>query len=465
MRFFACAPFFGADGRWMGAICCCDPEPRAEVGMAHQQTLEYFAEQALREVEEMIPDLPLVPPKDPTAGQWRTLARGSRRISIGDDWAPGAHHLERQPHGSLLMPSKSEGGYDSGRHTLLGASSSCQESTSRSSLLSSFSSSNCGAGGGSSFSTAVTAVGSSCGAAVASGRAARLSLSGDDALSQLRLGAVLGAGNFGRVYMGTYHGAPVAVKALDTVTQRDPQSGAALEAELSAALSHPNIVRTLAWHEANGQTWLVLDYADKGTLQAAVDSGAMRGPGGSGGSVNLLRALATTREVASGMAYLHALGILHCDLTASNVLLSSRAASDTDARGFVAQISDFGLSLVLEEGHESVTASDHGAATAMAPEVLSQRLVSKAADVYSFGVLLWQICTGEQPWRGMTRATLLHAVCVERRRLEFGPASDVPECLQLLAAACMAHDPSDRPTFRDILEILQPLGQLFPGSA
>jgi hypothetical protein len=91
-----------------------------------------------------------------------------------------------------------QGGYDSGRHTLLGASSSCQESTSRSSLLSSFSSSNCGAGGGSSFSTAVTAVGSSCGAAVASGRAARLSLSGDDALSQLRLGAVLGAGNFGR---------------------------------------------------------------------------------------------------------------------------------------------------------------------------------------------------------------------------------------------------------------------------
>jgi hypothetical protein len=191
---------------------------------------------------------------------------------------------------------------------------------------------------------------------------------------------------------------------------------------------------------------------------------------------------------------------------------------------------DFGLSLVLEEGQESVTASDHGAATAMAPEVLSQRLVSKAADVYSFGVLLWQvgrgtrrlrarlgsaaqhrphgrtsrmrgcdwraqggaklqtlfcqcsgharsparhscsadvtqsslpiapfagaiaiapapcskapclrlrycptfqICTGEQPWRGMTRATLLHAVCVERRRLEFGPASDVPECLQV----------------------------------
>jgi hypothetical protein len=53
--------------------------------------------------------------------------------------------------------------------------------------------------------------------------------------------------------MGTYHGAPVAVKALDTVTQRDSQSGVALEAELSAALSHPNIVRTLAWHEANGQ--------------------------------------------------------------------------------------------------------------------------------------------------------------------------------------------------------------------
>ncbi|KIZ04238.1 hypothetical protein MNEG_3718 [Monoraphidium neglectum] len=522
IRFFACAPFFDDNGLWMGAICCCDPEPRAEVGMAHQQALEYFAEQALREVEEQL--LPSAAPAAPRAplGQLgrqpraaparggrrhsisenrasvapvplggrrfsfgEDLSRGSRRMSFGEDCARCAaarrpyiceewaqYEQEGDNRASSSFSLRSEAAFDSWRLGLPGGPGLCLDSASRRSSFSSY---------GCSSSSAAVAAALGCGAAVAGSssgaagaRAARtprrLSLSGDDAVAQLRLGAVLGAGTFGRVYMGTYHGAPVAVKALDTVTQRDSQSGVALEAELSAALSHPNIVRTLAWHEANGQTWLVLDYADKGTLQAAVDGGAMRGTGGKDrggapGGFDLLPVLSTAREIASGMAYLHALGILHCDLTASNVLLSGRAASDTDARGFVAQISDFGLSLVLEEGQESVTASDHGAATAMAPEVLSQRLVSKAADVYSFGVLLWQICTGEQPWRGMTRATLLHAVCVERRRLEFGPASDVPECLQLLAAACMAHDPCDRPTFGDILDILQPLGQLFPGGA
>lgn len=271
----------------------------------------------------------------------------------------------------------------------------------------------------------------------------------------LKLGATLGAGNFARVHIGSYFGTQVAVKVVNAAERRSTATGAPLEAELSAALSHPNVVRTLAWSEsAGGETMMVMDFADGGSLQEAIETGRLRD---AGGQPNLLAVLATARDVASAMAYLHSLGVVHGDLTAGNCMLVSRQPSKRDPRGFSALVGDFGLSVALPPGAASAEVDCIGAVFAMAPEVLQRQTVSRAADVWSFGVLLWQLCVGARPWRGASAAAVIHAVCVERAGLEFEAHPHVPECLQLLASACMARDPSQRPSFEDILDILQPL--------
>jgi serine/threonine protein kinase len=251
------------------------------------------------------------------------------------------------------------------------------------------------------------------------------------------------------VQLGSYYGAPVAVKVVNV-------SEAQSEARLGASLHHPNVVRTLTWRQlAGGETLIVMEHCDEGTLADAIEAGRLRD---ADGQPNLLALLATARDVASGMAFVHGAGVVHGDLTAANVMLSGHGSgTGGGGRGFVAKVSDFGLSAALPHGASEVTVQAHGAAYAMAPEVLSRRAASKAADVWSFGVLLWQLCVGTQPWGGAGPATVIASVCVDRAGLGFEPDCGVPECLQLLASACMAWEPSERPTFEDILDILEPL--------
>jgi serine/threonine protein kinase len=132
--------------------------------------------------------------------------------------------------------------------------------------------------------------------------------------------------------------------------------------------------------------------------------------------------VATMREIAAAMAYLHAQGILHGDLTGANVLLSSGlagggggggAAPGADSgdansgpaaaggRGFVAKVGDFGFARVLGGGGDaSVSTGTYGTVTHCPPELLTTGRLSKAADVYAFGVLCWECYTGRRPWEG-----------------------------------------------------------------
>jgi serine/threonine protein kinase len=142
--------------------------------------------------------------------------------------------------------------------------------------------------------------------------------------------------------------------------------------------------------------------------------------------------LATAREVAAAMAYLHANGVAHGDLTAANVLLAPDVPSGRDARGFSARVADLGLAQPLPLGADAgADAPQHGAVFAMAPEVLSRMRVSRAADVWSFGVLMWQLCAGATPWGDAPAVAVVHAVCIEGAALEFEEDSCVPECLQV----------------------------------
>lgn len=159
-----------------------------------------------------------------------------------------------------------------------------------------------------------------------------------------------------------------------------------------------------------GQTWMVLEYCDRGCLQDAVDRGfLLEGPAG---PVSTLKLLATAAEIAAGMLHLHSQGIVHGDLSGFNVLLSSADPSAAvGQRGFVAKVADFGLSRTLTHGSKVVTKT-YETITHMPPEMLEHGICSKAADVYSFGVLLFQMAASSRAWAGLSHQAVVQAVCV-----------------------------------------------------
>eukprot|EP00879_Flechtneria_rotunda_P001352 GHRR01001502.1.p1 GENE.GHRR01001502.1~~GHRR01001502.1.p1 ORF type:complete len:1180 (+),score=462.14 GHRR01001502.1:255-3794(+) len=212
-----------------------------------------------------------------------------------------------------------------------------------------------------------------------------------------------------------------------------------------------------------GQTWMVMEFCDKGCLQDAVERGWLRETRSCvSGEINLMAVLATAAEIASGMALLHDAGIIHGDLSAFNVMLSSQdAAASVGGRGFVAKVADFGLARTLNHTSKVVTKT-YGTITHMPPETLEHGLASKAADVYSFGVLLWQMVTGSRAWAGMSHMAVVDVVCCKRLQLQF--PEDAPEAFVLLGQACMAYDPAERPSFRDILDILEPINSMITNS-
>jgi PAS domain-containing protein len=276
----------------------------------------------------------------------------------------------------------------------------------------------------------------------------------------VQLGPLLGKGSYGRVYRAMWNGAPVAVKVIETPCDKGPDDEpvAMFEADKGAGLSHPNIVQTFKSSssisktegKAYQETWLLLEFCDRGSLQDAMDRGAFRAVrlGASESKADLEAIIATAREVAAGMAYLHADSILHGDLTAGNILLVS---SPRDRRQFSAKIADFGLSRVMVE--TSVSTGSYGTVTHMPPELLTTGRLSRSADTYAFGVLLWEMYSGQRPWAGMLQMQIIFNITVQKKQLEF-PA-DTPANFKCLAARCMSSEPAERPTFVEILDILR----------
>lgn len=214
-------------------------------------------------------------------------------------------------------------------------------------------------------------------------------------------------------------------------------------------------VATLAAHIP--VTWLVMELCDHGSVQDAIDCGwfrtdkkDLRSP------PDLAAILVTAGEVAGAMSYLHQHGVIHGDLAARNVLLTTMNKPYAKAanRGFSVKVSDFGLSCAMEV-HQRVERHMYGSLGHLAPETLTHGTTSKAADVYSFGVMLWKMYTGSRPWVGLTHQELIKQVGSGRASLRF--PNDTPEGLKLLALSCMALEPHARLRFSEICRMLEPL--------
>lgn len=101
----------------------------------------------------------------------------------------------------------------------------------------------------------------------------------------------------------------------------------------------------------------------------------------------------------------------------------------------------------------AITTKTYGTITHMPPETLTHGIISKAMDVYSFGVLLWQMYTGSRPFSGLRQAVIIDNVCNKRIPLQW--SRDTPSAFRAIADACMAFERDARPTFADLVSQLE----------
>ncbi|XP_025706678.1 mitogen-activated protein kinase kinase kinase 21 isoform X1 [Callorhinus ursinus] len=276
---------------------------------------------------------------------------------------------------------------------------------------------------------------------------------------RLELKELIGAGGFGQVYRATWQGREVAVKA----ARRDPEQDAATaaesvrrEARLFAMLRHPNIIELRGVCLQQPHLCLVLEFARGGALNRALAAANAapdpRAPGPRRARRIPPHVLVNWAvQIARGMLYLHeeaVVSILHRDLKSSNILLLEKIEHD-DFCNKTLKITDFGLA---REWHRTTKMSAAGTYAWMAPEVIKSSLFSKGSDIWSYGVLLWELLTGEVPYRGIDGLAVAYGVAVNKLTLPI--PSTCPEPFAKLMKECWQQDPHIRPSFALILEQL-----------
>ncbi|XP_041634592.1 mitogen-activated protein kinase kinase kinase 11 [Cheilinus undulatus] len=266
---------------------------------------------------------------------------------------------------------------------------------------------------------------------------------------ELSLEEVIGVGGFGKVYRGAWRGGLVAVKA----ARQDPDEDISVtaqnvrqEARLFAMLTHPNIIALKGVCLQEPNLCLIMEYASGGPLSRAL-AGRRIPP-------HVLVNWAV--QIAKGMLYLHSeaiVPVIHRDLKSNNILLAQPIENEC-MEGLTLKITDFGLA---REWHKTTKMSTAGTYAWMAPEVIKSSTFSKGSDVWSYGVLLWELLTGEAPYKGIDGLAVAYGVAVNKLTLPI--PSTCPQPFAQLMAECWDQDPHRRPSFSSILSQLMALEQ------
>jgi serine/threonine protein kinase len=267
-------------------------------------------------------------------------------------------------------------------------------------------------------------------------------------LGNYRIEGPLGAGGMGEVYRALHVrlDRPAAIKVLRANQATDPtfQARFLREARAAAALSHPNIVEVFDFGEQDGDSYLVMELVPDGSLRTLLRQRSAQQGWTLGLGVDLVR------QAAEGLAYAHAHGMVHRDIKPDNLLLQRLPSLQKTAPGQAAEryqlkISDFGLArLVDDSGELTVTGMVMGTPTYMSPEQCQGGDLDGRSDLYSLGVVLYEVATGTPPFRVKTlsEAVFKHISAAPVPPRELSP--DLPLALDEVILRCLEKRPDDR---------------------
>ena len=263
----------------------------------------------------------------------------------------------------------------------------------------------------------------------------------EQSIAHYRITDKIGQGGMGEVYRATDTklNRDVALKLLPDLFSKDPDRMARFsrEAQVLASLNHPNIASIHGLEESGGKRALVMELVEGETLQERLK----RGP------IPLEEALTIAKQIAEALEEAHEHGIIHRDLKPANVKITPKGT---------VKVLDFGLAKALEGEVGSGSSPDlsqsptlsaaataagviMGTAAYMSPEQARGQKVDRRADIWSFGVLLYEMLTGKQTFTGDTVSDVLAAVLRSDIDLNAVPG-DVPPVIRQLLRRCLARD-------------------------
>ncbi len=257
---------------------------------------------------------------------------------------------------------------------------------------------------------------------------------------------VLGAGGMGKVYLGrhAFTRRIAAVKVLDAMSI-DPGLAARFqrEAEIMKKVRHPNIVQFYDAGEDAGRLYIAMEFLDGIELRTILKSaGALAAPVAAGIAL----------PIVDAVAYLHAQGFVRNDMKPGNIMCTRS--------GRVCLV-DLGITKPLQAEYASITAtgSSLGTPSYMAPEQIRSEEVDARSDIYSLGVVLYEMLTGRQPFSGDSVAEILYMV-VQQDPAPPERFADVPAALSATVMRCLQKRPEDR--FATVAELKEALLRASP---
>ncbi|KAG4399068.1 hypothetical protein GLYMA_08G165900v4 [Glycine max] len=263
----------------------------------------------------------------------------------------------------------------------------------------------------------------------------------------------LGSGTFGTVYHGKWRGTDVAIKRIKKIcfTGRSSEQERLTvefwrEAEILSKLHHPNVVAFygVVQDGPGGTMATVAEYMVDGSLRHVL----LRKDRFHCRYLDRRKRLIIAMDAAFGMEYLHSKNIVHFDLKCDNLLVNLK-----DPMRPICKVGDFGLSKIKR--NTLVSGGVRGTLPWMAPELLngSSNKVSEKVDVFSFGIVLWEILTGEEPYANMHYGAIIGGIVNNTLRPTIPDHCDSE--WRTLMEQCWAPNPAARPSFTEIASRLR----------
>ena len=262
-------------------------------------------------------------------------------------------------------------------------------------------------------------------------------------ISHYKITKKLGEGGMGQVYLAddTKLKRQVAIKFLPEHLTKDKENVERFEreAEAAAALNHPNIVTIHEIAEHDDQTFIVMEHVDGDSLRTKIDKGIS----------DIDEILNITNQICEGLSEAHKADIVHRDIKPENILI--------DNRGRV-KILDFGLAKLKGVSKLTKETSTLGTIHYMSPEQLQGKEVDHRSDIWSLGVVIYELLTGEVPFQGSYEQAVTYAILNEEPKSTALFKKEVSSILEVLSRKALQKIADDR--YKNVDELLTELNQI-----